>query len=52
MMMTGFENTDFGSLDGMDNIDFSAFDAVFGDPAWDVSSQSTDLNMEAFNAWT
>ena len=43
--MPGMES-DFGYIEGLDNIDFSAFDAVFGDSTWDSSSPSTDLNME------
>ena len=46
--MPGLEGADFGYIDGLDSIDLSAFDAVFGDTAWDFSnsSPSTDLNME------
>ena len=49
--MVGFEGNDggFGALEGLDNIDFSAFDAVFGDMSWDLSSQSTDWSMDGFN---
>ena len=48
--LPGFEG-DFGFFDdlGLDNIDFSAFDAVFGDSAWYASSPSTDTNMELYN---
>ena len=48
-MMTGFENVDFGYLDSLEDIDFTAFDAVFGDATWDFSSQSSDPTMETFN---
>lgn len=46
----GLDNTDFGYIEGLDSIDFSAFDAVFGDTAWEYSSPSTDLNMESMNS--
>ena len=45
-MMSGLDAADFGHIEGLDNIDFSAFDAVFKDMAWDFSSQSTDANFE------
>jgi hypothetical protein len=44
--MHGFDGADFGYIEGLDNIDFSAFDAVFKDMAWDFSSPSTDANFE------
>lgn len=40
--MHGFDSVDFGYIEGLDNIDFSAFDFVFKDTAWDFSSPSTD----------
>lgn len=40
-IMFGFEE-DFGSFQGLDDIDFSAFDAVFGDTLWDFTTPSTD----------
>lgn len=46
--MVGFEG-DLGSFDGLDNIDFSAFDAVFGDSTWEISSPNTDWSMESLN---
>ena len=46
----GLENADFGYIEGLDSIDFSAFDAVFGDTAWEFSSPSTDLTMEGMNS--
>lgn len=49
-VMHGFESADFGYIDGLDSIDFSAFDAVFKDMAWDFSSPSTDANFEQLNA--
>ena len=42
--------TDFGSFADLDSIDFSAFDAVFGDASWDASSLSTELSVGNFNA--
>lgn len=47
--MDGLDVADFGYIEGLDNIDFSAFDAVFKDMAWDFSSPSTDPNVETFN---
>ena len=47
--MVGFEG-DFGSFDGLDDIDFSAFDAVFGDITWENSSFSTDFSVEMLNS--
>lgn len=44
--MYGFDGADFGYIEGLDNIDFSAFDAVFKDVAWDFSSPSTDQGFE------
>jgi hypothetical protein len=43
--MTGIED-DFSYLDGLQDVDFSAFEGVFGDPTWDFSSPSTDPNLE------
>ena len=47
--MIGFEG-DIGSFDGIDsleNIDFSAFDAVFGNESWQLPSPfNTDSSME------
>ncbi len=34
-----------GCIGGMEDIDFSAFEGVFEDTAWDFSSPSTDLSM-------
>ena len=47
--MDGLDVADFGYIEGLDNIDFSAFDAVFKDALWDFSSPSTDQNVEYFN---
>ena len=48
--MSGLDFADFGYIAGLDNIDFSAFDAVFKDTAWDFSSPSTDPSIEQFHA--
>ena len=45
----GLVGADFGYIEGLDDIDFSAFDSVFGDTAWDFSSPSTDFNVEMMN---
>ncbi|KAK5164642.1 uncharacterized protein LTR77_009848 [Saxophila tyrrhenica] len=39
------QDWDFGYMDGMPEIDFSAFEGVFGDTAWDFSSPSTDFGL-------
>ena len=46
----GFDTADFGYIEGFDNIEFSAWDAVFKDMAWDFSSPSTDPSIEQFHA--
>jgi len=43
--MTAMSTFDIGNFDDWDTIDFSAFDAVFGDPTWD-SSTSLDSGWE------
>ena len=40
---------DFGSFHELENIDFSAFDAVFGDTSWEFSTPNTDWSMETLN---
>jgi hypothetical protein len=35
----------FGNFDGFEDIDWTAFEGVFGNTAWDYSSPSTDLTM-------
>jgi hypothetical protein len=43
-----YQDWDFNYMpawDGWENIDFSAFQGVFGDTAWDFSSPSTDFNF-------
>lgn len=40
-VMPGLEE-DFGSFHSLDNIDFSAFDAVFGDTSWEFSAPNSD----------
>lgn len=47
--MIGFEG-DFGDFDGLESIDFSAFDAVFGDSSWEFSSTTTDWSMDGMNS--
>ena len=46
MVMEGFENG-LGNFDSLDNIDFSAFDAVFGEQ-WE-SSPSMDWPMDGLD---
>ena len=48
--MPGFDYTDFGYIEGLDGIDYAAFDYVFKDMAWDFSSPSTDAYVENLGA--
>lgn len=41
---------DFSYNDGLDNIDFSAFEGVFGDGIWDISPPSTEFTMDGMNS--
>lgn len=43
-------DSDFANFEGLENIDWSAFEGVFGDTAWDFPGTDTDVSMENFGS--